>query len=80
MLPTFQGGIGEDIVFFRFGLKADERALDWWVVLEEPPSGWSFRNDVLVDAAINNGADFAKLTFKGPIRLLRRVKSLIEEI
>jgi len=80
LLPTFQGGIGEDIVFFRFGLKADERALDWWVVLEEPPSGWSFRNDVLVDAAINNGADFAKLTFKGPIRLLRRVKSLIEEI
>jgi hypothetical protein len=76
LFPTFQGSLGEDITFFRFDLRPkDARA--HWIVLEEPPSGFAFRNDVNVDANINNGADFAHVTFSNPIRVLIRGESLI---
>jgi hypothetical protein len=76
LLPTFLGSIGEDIAFFRFDLDP-QSARAWWVVLEEPPSGYSFRSDVPVGAGVQNGADFADTTFSDPIRVLVRGDRLI---
>jgi hypothetical protein len=76
LFPTFQGSIGEDIAFFRFDIQPED-ATGYWIVLEEPPSGYTFRNDVAVGAGVNNGADFADITFSDPIRVLIRGESLI---
>jgi hypothetical protein len=76
LFPSFQGSIGDDITFFRFDLKPEDAA-SYWIVLEEAPSGYSFRNDVVVGAGVNNGADFAAVTFSDPIRILIRGESLI---
>ncbi len=75
LLPTFQGSIGEDITFFRFDLDP-QAARKWWVVLEEPPSGYTFRNDVST-ATAHDGAAFANLTFNDPLRVLIRGEALI---
>ncbi|AKF86651.1 hypothetical protein MFUL124B02_30905 [Myxococcus fulvus 124B02] len=75
LLPTFQGSIGEDITFFRFDLDP-QAARKWWVVLEEPPSGYTFRNDVGLGGA-QDGADFADHTFNDPLRVLIRGEALI---
>jgi hypothetical protein len=73
LLPTFQGSVGEDITFFRFDV-APLAAQTRWVVLEEPPPGYSFDN-VPVDAA--DGANFAAATFHNPVRVLIRGDRLI---
>jgi hypothetical protein len=76
VLPVFQGSIGEDIVFFRFDIApADARAR--WLVLEEPPSGVTFRSDVPV--AQDDGAAFAIATIDQPLRVLIRGDSLIPQ-
>jgi hypothetical protein len=41
--PIFTGTIGDDVVFFGFGLPATAFA-DHWIVLEEPPAGYRFYN------------------------------------
>jgi hypothetical protein len=76
ILPTFQGSIGEDITFFRFDLDPAE-AQRWWIVLEEPPPGYSF--DYMDPASISasDGAWFAHDTFHDPVRVLIRGDSII---
>jgi hypothetical protein len=76
LLPTFQGSIGEDITFFRFDVDP-QTARGWWIVLEEPPPGYGFRNDVPVGAEVQNGADFADVTFNDPVRVLLRGDRLV---
>jgi hypothetical protein len=76
LYPTFQGSIGEDITFFRFELQPVD-AREYWIALEEPPSGYSFRNDAPVAEDVNDGANFADLTFSNPTRVLIRGESLI---
>jgi hypothetical protein len=78
LFPTFQGSIGDDITFFRFELQPAQ-ARRFWIALEEPPSGYSFRNDQTVGAGVNDGATFADITFSNPVRVLIRGKSLIPE-
>jgi hypothetical protein len=78
VLPSFQGRVSEDIVFFRFDV-SPAAALQHWVVLEEPPSGITFRNDKPVGAGINNGADFAIATIDQTTRILIAGPSLIPE-
>jgi hypothetical protein len=74
LLPMFQGRIGEDVTFFRFDLSpAAARAC--WVVLEESPPTYSFRNDVATGAL--DGAQFAVDTFHNPVRVLIRGQDLI---
>jgi hypothetical protein len=76
LYPTFQGSIGTDITFFRFELQPTD-ARRYWIVLEEPPSGYTFRNDEPDDPTINDGAAFADHTFSDPIRVLIRGESLV---
>jgi hypothetical protein len=78
VLPTFQGRVSEDIVFFRFDV-SPAVALKHWVALEEPPSGITFRNDKPVGAGVNNGADFAITTIDQTTRILIAGPSLIPE-
>jgi hypothetical protein len=80
LLPTFQGSIGEDITFFRFDLQP-QAARQWWIVLEEPPPGYGFRNDLPDEAIkdIKDGAMFAHVTFHNPVRVLLRGENLIPE-
>ena len=75
-LPTFQGSIGEDVTFFRFDIEP-RAARTWWIALEEPPPGYSFRNDR--PSAATDGATFAKDTFHDPVRVIIRGESLIPE-
>lgn len=78
VIPTFQGNIGDDIVFFRFPL-TPEAARNWWIVLEEHPAGLHFDNEK-PDAnlsAITDGATFAATTLHNPVRVLIRGDSLI---
>jgi hypothetical protein len=67
--PVFQGSIGEDVTFFGFPFTpSDAQAM--WFLLEEPPPGYRFRSDVPGDAP--NGADFARVRFNDPARVLIR--------
>ena len=43
LYPVFQGKVGEDVTFFGFDIEPND-ARDNWVVLEEPPPGFRFRN------------------------------------
>jgi hypothetical protein len=78
LYPTFQGSIGEDITFFRFDIQPT-RATGYWIVLEEPPSGYSFRSTIPVSSSVTDGATFADTTFADPVRVLIRGESLIPE-
>jgi hypothetical protein len=79
VLPTFQGSIGDDIVFFRFPLDPD-MASKYWFVFEEFPTAYSFFNsdqeletewkDKFINAS--NGAEFAAAAFAEPLRVLIR--------
>lgn len=75
--PTFTGTIGADVTFFGFPVPAEELA-HYWVVLEEPPSGYRFystkqQNGVPVPVPAGgaaSGADFAVKTFAVPVRVM----------
>jgi hypothetical protein len=76
-LPTFQGRIGADVTFFGFvGVDPDE-VEGLWVALEEPPSGFKFRNDVPSANAAADGAAFADRAFDDPVRVLIQGDHLI---
>jgi hypothetical protein len=72
--PGFRGRIGTDVVFFGFpGL--DETALaENWLVLDEPPAGYRFANDVQTSAT--TGHEWAIATLAKPVRVLIRGDSL----
>jgi hypothetical protein len=73
LLPIFQGGIGDDVTFFRFDLEPVTVG-SWWIVLEEPPSSYTFDN---VPTTAKDGAQFAHDTFHKPLRVLIPGKDLI---
>lgn len=74
--PNFQGSIGEDVTFFGFDL-TPEQARRYWIVLEEPASGYRFRSDQ--NSTATNGADFAAATLNIPTRVLISGPELIPE-
>ncbi|MBB5079312.1 hypothetical protein [Nonomuraea endophytica] len=75
--PAFQGRIGADVTFFGFpGFDPD--AVDThWVVLEEPPSAYRFRNDAVADPWGRASSDFADRAFADPYRVLIRGDKLL---
>jgi hypothetical protein len=78
ILPTFQGQVADDIVFFRFDM-APEDARKHWVVLEEPPIGITFRSDKAVGAGVADGAAFAIATIDQTTRVLISGPTLIPQ-
>jgi hypothetical protein len=72
LLPTFQGRLGPDVMYFGFqGLPSTE-VTALWLVLEDAPVGYRFRNDQAAASAAADGASFADLAFDNPIRVLIR--------
>lgn len=68
--PGFRGRLGDDIVFFGFPeVDVTELALHW-IVLEEPPAGYQFRNDVIAQSL--EGHTWAAETLAQPVRVLIR--------
>jgi hypothetical protein len=71
---TFTGTIGDDITFFGFPI--DPLALaKYWVVLEEPPTGYRFYDDTAMPKPLpkpdnTNSADYAYNRFALPVRVL----------
>jgi hypothetical protein len=86
--PIFQGTLGGELTFFAFDIApADAREL--WVVLEEVPSGFRFRNVEHPDWSAaertrfqnpSDSADFADVAFADPTRVLIRGDSLVPEV
>jgi hypothetical protein len=83
--PTFQGTLAGDVAFFGFGLDA-ATAASYWIVLEQPPSGYRFRNVVNAAWSASRKADFANATsggvfaaaaFDDPTRVMIRGDSLV---
>ena len=75
--PVFQGNIGEDVTFFGFPL-TPAAARDYWLVVEEAPSGYRFRSDLSPNPT--DGAQFAQTRLDAPSRVLIRGDYLIPEI
>ena len=74
VLPAFHGRIGADVTFYGFP-SVDEMALAAnWLVFEEPPAGYRFRNDIPTSAA--TGHDWAVAMLAQPVRVLIRGDSL----
>jgi hypothetical protein len=76
VMPTFQGSIGEDITVFCFDLDPAV-ARGYWIVLEELPAGYSFRNDIDPPDSVTDGGEFAAKAFSNPLRVLIRGDKLI---
>ncbi|ONH60005.1 hypothetical protein CcI49_15000 [Frankia sp. CcI49] len=88
IIPSFQGSITPEIVFFGFDL---DPALggQHWVVFEEPPHGVQFfsgpheglspaRRHVYTDPLLHlDGAEFADAAYADPYRVMVRGSSLI---
>ncbi|GAA3388671.1 hypothetical protein [Cryptosporangium minutisporangium] len=75
-LPTFQGRIGEDVTFFGFVGVRPQAVTGLWIALEEPPSGFRFRNDQPA-TGVDDGAQFAHVAFDDPTRVLIRGDHLV---
>jgi len=73
-LPGFRGRIGADVVFFGFPAVEVTALAQNWIVLEEPPSGYRFANDVPTTAG--TGHEWAAATLAQPVRVLIRGDSL----
>ncbi|WP_280213633.1 hypothetical protein [Nocardia cyriacigeorgica] len=78
--PVFRGAITDELVFFGFPIAPEDLA-DYWVVLEEPPSGYRFYHcaddDAEPVAEDDTAAEFGKHTFALPVRIL--IGPLLEE-
>jgi hypothetical protein len=71
-LPTFQGNLGPGVSYFGFqGLPSGD-IVRMWLVLEEAPGGYGFRNDEPTADAAADGAAFADIAFDDPVRVLYR--------
>lgn len=71
--PTFRGTIGADVSFFGFGGKSIADLRSSWVVLEEPPAGYSFR----AQPPQTGAAQTARHLFAVPVRVLIRGDKVI---
>jgi hypothetical protein len=92
-LPVLQGRMGEDLVFFGFDVPASAVG-GYWLLLEEPPPGFGFRNvadpsweagDPERLARFNgeedeyvDGATFAAAALNEPLRVLISGEALAE--
>lgn len=78
--PVFRGAISDELVFFGFSIPPRDLA-DYWLVLEEPPSGFRFYHATDDDAEPVAGDDtaarFGERTFALPVRVL--IGPLLEE-
>jgi hypothetical protein len=74
ILPGFRGRVGVDVVFFGFSTVDDTALDDHWLVFEEPPAGYRFRNDVQTTAS--TGHDWAVAALAQPVRVLIRGDTL----
>ena len=75
VFPAFQGRMAADVVFFGFPTVAVNDLATYWLVLEEPPSGFRFANDLATTAAA--GHDWAAAALAEPVRVLIQGDSLI---
>jgi hypothetical protein len=75
VFPAFQGRMAADVAFFGFPTVAVNDLATYWLVLEEPPSGFRFANDVATTAAA--GHDWAAATLAEPVRVLIQGDSLV---
>lgn len=78
LLPSFQGRVGTDVMFFGFQGVVPTDVARHFVVFEEPPAGYRFYN--VAHATVPAGADgaaFADAAFADPIRVLIRGDSLL---
>jgi hypothetical protein len=76
VLPTFTGTIGADVTFFGFPVDPSALATHW-VVLEEPPAGYRFTQQVVLPppplpagVAATAASTFAAYHFALPVRVL----------
>jgi hypothetical protein len=72
----FHGRMGEDVAFFGFGGLSAEDAARMWLILEEPPSGYSFREPEGVMPTASSAA-LASSTLASPVRVVIRGDSLV---
>ncbi len=79
--PTFTGTIGPDVTLFGFPLQPQE-LVNYWVVLEEPPSGYRFYSTKdgvpMPSTPVTTSAEFASGTFAVPVRVM--IGRLIEAV
>jgi hypothetical protein len=68
--PVFTGEIDPDLVFFGFPVKPEDLA-DRWIVVEEAPPGYRFRDKDLPPGETDGGSA-AKKAFAAPTRVLFR--------
>jgi hypothetical protein len=68
VLPSFKGRIGSDVAFFGFSGIDDAALREHWLVLQEPPAGYRFANDLATPAA--TGHEWAAATLVSPVRVL----------
>ena len=69
ILPSFQGRVAADVSFFGFQGLEPAAIGRHWLVLEEPPAGYRFANDVSVAPQAHTWASKA---FARPVRVLIR--------
>jgi hypothetical protein len=69
ILPSFQGRVAADVTFFGFQGLEPAAIRRHWLVLEEPPAGYRFANDVSVAPQAHTWASEA---FARPVRALIR--------
>lgn len=74
LLPGFQGRLGEDIRFFGFPGVEGTAVARHWIVLEEPPAGYRFANDLPINA--QSGQAWAAAAVVEPVRVLIRGDAL----
>ncbi len=67
VFPAFQGRIGADVAFFGFQGLPPEDIARTWLVLEEPPAGYRFANDVSTSPQPHT---WAAQAFARPVRVL----------
>jgi hypothetical protein len=67
VFPSFQGRIGADVTFFGFQGFPPEDIARTWLVLEEPPAGYRFANDV---SSAPQPHTWAAQAFARPVRVL----------
>ncbi len=65
--PVLTGNLTPELVFFGFP-KPPAAVSDHWLVLEEPPSGYRFREPTPTEADTDDGAQYAHDTLYEPVR------------
>jgi hypothetical protein len=78
IFPSFRGRLGEDTSYLGFPRIDASVLAEYWVVFEEPPSGFRFRRDNGADLQLD-GARYAEAALAPPVRVLVPGDHLIAE-